>query len=100
MVEAGGQPRYSVSSQGRGALMASMQAQGDHMLGHLVKMHAHTHFMAATVSSQVTQGSAPMCHPSVCWSVWIRSQRETMKPGRQLNTFYFFMCMFLKEVNF
>lgn len=58
--------------------------------------HTHTHFMAATVSSQVTQGSAPMCHPSVCWSVWIRSQRETMKLHSSTR-FYFFMCMFFKR---
>lgn len=75
MVETGSAIKAQYKLSGPAALMASRQSQGDHMLVHLVKLHAHTHtrIACATVNSQMTQGSAPLCLLSVCWSVQIHS---------------------------
>lgn len=60
---------HSLRSRGRAACM---RLQGNHMLGHLGKMHERTHFLAAnTCSSQVTQGLAQRSLFSSSWSVWL-----------------------------
>lgn len=41
----------AISFQGRAALMASPQSQGDHMLVHLVQIHTHTHTRAHSTSN-------------------------------------------------